>query len=144
MDVLPLISPTPLPVMGLYDAPMWQSIGDQCMALQRCNDCGHMQYPPGPSCPACLSPALTWTPVSGKGRILSWVVFHKTYLPAYPSPYNVVAIRLMEGPVLISNLEGPQPTGSWIGASVTLVYKKMADGFMLPKFILIPETEHAM
>ncbi len=125
---------TPRPVMGLYDTPMWESIKAKAMALQRCDDCGHWMYPPGPSCPACLSPRLRWTPISGKGRILSWVVFHRHYLPAYPPPYNAIAVRLEEGPTMISNLEGAMPDGDSIGREVRLVYATMPDGVILPRW----------
>jgi len=125
---------TPPAVMGLYDRPMWDSIRARGMRLQRCRGCGALQYPPAPGCVACGSEELDWAPVSGEGTILSWVIFHRQYLPAYPAPYNVVAVRLAEGPVMISNLEGPAPEGSWIGHPVRLCYVEMPDGTILPRF----------
>ena len=64
------------------------------------------------------------------------MVFHRQYLPAYPAPYNVVAVRLDEGPLMVSNLEGPVPEGSWIGRRVRLTYAEMPDGAVLPRFVL--------
>jgi len=127
---------TPSPVLGLYDRPMWDSIRDRAMRLQRCRGCGTWQYPPGPGCTACLSEDLEWTPVSGKATIISWVIFHRQYLAAYPAPYNAIAVRLEEGPVMISNLEGSPPERSWIGRKVRLVYTEMPDGAVLPRFTL--------
>ena len=127
---------TPSPVMGFYDGPMWESIQARDMRLQRCLDCGEMQYPPGPVCPHCLSSNLEWQPISGRGTILSWVIYHRTYLDAYPEPYNVIAVRLAEGPIMASNLEGSAPAGNWIGAPVHMVYSTMPDGFVLPRFVL--------
>ena len=72
----------------------------------------------------------------GQGTILSWEIFHRQYLPAYPAPYNVIAVRLAEGPVMISNLEAPHPDGTWIGREVHMVYVDMPDGAVLPRFIL--------
>ena len=99
---------TPRPVMGLYDKPMWESIRAGAMKLQCCKHCATWLYPPGPACPKCLSPELEWTPVSGEGKIASWVVFHRHYLPAYPPPYNAIAVRL--------------------------VYVTMPDGLILPRW----------
>jgi uncharacterized OB-fold protein len=130
------IARTPQPVMGLYDAPMWQSIREGAMRLQCCKDCGGFQYPPAPVCTHCLSSELEWRLLSGRGRVISWVIFHKSYLEAYPQPYNVVAVRLEEGPVLISNLEAPVPEGNWIGTPVSMVYSTMPDGFILPRFVV--------
>jgi len=67
---------------------------------------------------------------------MSWVIFHRTYLPAYPAPYNAITVRLDEGPVMVSNLEGPTPAGSWIGERVRLCYSVMPDGMVLPRFEL--------
>jgi uncharacterized OB-fold protein len=127
---------TPQPVMGLYDAPMWRSIRDHALELQHCASCDTTLYPPAPVCPHCLSGALEWRPVSGRGTVMSWVVYHKTYLDAYPAPYNVIAVRLDEGAVLISNLEGASPEASWIGERVRMIYKTMPDGLVLPRFVL--------
>ncbi len=124
---------TPRPVMGMYDVPMWDSIKAGAMRLQCCADCGNWLYPPGPACPRCLSCALVWTPISGRGRILSWVKFHRHYLPAYPPPYNAIAVRLEEGPSMITNLEGAMPEEGCIGRAVTLVYATMPDGVVLPR-----------
>ncbi|WP_438394023.1 Zn-ribbon domain-containing OB-fold protein [Caballeronia sp. DA-9] len=127
---------TPQPVMGLYDRPMWESIREHAMKLQCCTGCGGYQYPPAPVCVHCLSTELEWRALSGQGSIISWVVFHKSYLDAYPAPYNVIAVRLAEGPVMISNLESPLPEGSWIGKPVRMTYVTMADELVLPRFVI--------
>jgi uncharacterized protein len=135
------IPATPAPVVGLYDEPLWKSIRARAMELQRCTACNEWQYPPAPVCTHCGDEALKWTPVTGTGTIVSWVVFHKTYLEAYPAPYNAVAVRLTEGPVMVSNLEPPHPQGSWIGSPVRMDYVSMPDGFLLPRFRLAASVE---
>lgn len=125
---------TPPAVMGLFDRPMWESIGQGRMQLQCCNHCGAFQYPPAPGCASCLSMDLSWKPVSGQGRILAWTIFHKQYLPAYPAPYNVIAVALAEGPVMVSNLEGAMPDEDSIGRPVELRYATLPDGVTLPRF----------
>ncbi len=130
------VTPTPRPVLGLYDKPMWEGIASRRLVLQRCTNCGHFRYPPGPTCPECLSAECAWIAPSGGAEILSWAIFHRGYLAAYPPPYNVIAVRLDEGPILISNLEGHEPDGSWIGQRVELCYVTMPDGMVLPRFHL--------
>ncbi len=126
----------PARVMGLYDRPFWDHLErTERLALQTCLACGTVRYPPGPVCHACLSPEAEWRPVSGSGEILSWVVFHKGYLPGYTPPYNVIAVRLDEGPILMSNLEGPPPAGSWIGQRVEAVVVRPEGGYALPRFV---------
>jgi uncharacterized protein len=133
---MPTIVSTPTRVMGLYDKPMWDSIEAGRMRLQRCKSNGKFHYPPGPMFPDCPADELEWADIAGRGTIISWIVFHRQYLPAYPVPYNVIAVRLEEGPVIISNLEGECPEGSWIGRSVKLIYVRMPDGVTLPRFKL--------
>lgn len=127
---------TPRPVLGLYDRPMWDSIRAHRFALQRCKACGTFRYPPAPVCAGCLGAEADWVPVAGGGEITSWVVFHRGYLPAYPPPYNVITVRLDEGPMMVSNLEGREPEGSWIGQRVQLTYATLPDGAVLPRFRL--------
>jgi uncharacterized OB-fold protein len=124
----------PPPVLGLYDTPMWASIQSANMKLQKCSDCGAFRYPPGPCCHECVSERYEWTPISGHGKILSWVVFHRTYFSGYPAPYNVIAVQLQEGPIMISNLIDPPASGSWIELDVSMVYETIADGRVLPRF----------
>ncbi|MFC5337387.1 Zn-ribbon domain-containing OB-fold protein [Leucobacter denitrificans] len=130
------IAPTPQPVPLVYDIPFWESVKNKDMQLQRCADCAEWRYPAGPICSQCNSENAVWERVSGEAEILSWVVFHKTYLPAYPAPHKVIAVRLSEGPIMISNLEGKEPEGSWIGERVSLCYSEMPDGMILPRFAL--------
>lgn len=130
------IPATPKRINGYYDKPMWDSIASRDMRLQRCGHCGHVRYPPAAICPQCLSDEAEWAPVSGRGEILSWAVFHRGYLPAYPPPYNVIAVRLEEGPIMIGNLEGDVPEGTWIGRPVQMRYATMPDGVVLPRFAL--------
>ena len=127
----------PKPLMGFYEPTMWRSIEERAMRLQCCDDCGAWQYPPAPACVECLSEAMTWKSLRGEGTILSWVIFHRQYLDTYPAPYNVVSVRLKEGPILTSNLVGPEPEGSWIGAEVRMVYSEFPDGTVLPRFELV-------
>ena len=109
-------------VLGLDDLPMWASMKAGKLQLQRCDQCGHFRYPPAPVCPQCLSARATWTAVSGKGTVLSWVVFHKKYFDDHVPPYNSVAVQLEEGPIIVTQLQGPEPEGSWIGEPVELGY----------------------
>ena len=129
--------PIPPRVLGLYHADFWSHLREhRRIHLQRCAGCGAFRYPPGPVCHACLSPAFAWEAVAGTGEILSYVIFHRQYLPAYPAPYNVIAVRLDEGPIMMSNLEGRMPGRSDIGRRVMSVPVVFDDGDVLPRFSL--------
>lgn len=74
--------------------------------------------------------------MSGGDQILSWAAFHRTRLPGYPAPYNVVAVRTDEGPIFISNLV-QDPEADVVGRRVRLEVVRMADGASLPRFGLV-------
>ncbi len=120
-------------VISCYDEPMWASIRRRKWELQHCDDCSRVRYPPSPTCPHCLSMAATWKPLAGGGRIISWVVYHKQYFDDYPPPYNVVAVQLDEGPLVITNLVGDEPEGSWLDHRVEIVYAPDVRGEPLPR-----------
>lgn len=124
-----------------YDAPMWQSVADGAMKLQRCSGCGRFRYPPGACCPACLSTEASWESISGRGTLLSWATFHRQYLPAYPPPHICVAVRLDEGPILISCIDAADAGALALDAPVELVYGTHPDGYALPRVRLVKETK---
>ncbi len=109
-------------VMSMYDAPMWDSIERKEWSLQKCRNCGVVRYPPSPICAECQCMDYDWKPLSGGGTILSWVIFHRKYFDDFPPPYNAVAVRTDEGPIIVSNLVGPEPSGTWIGHRVKIIY----------------------
>jgi uncharacterized protein len=113
-------------VMGIDDLPMWASMQAGKLQLQRCDSCGHFRYPPAPVCPLCLAAKATWTAVSGRGTVLSWVIFHKKYFDDHVPPYNSVAVQLEEGPIIVTQLQGSEPQGSWIGETIELCYAEHA------------------
>nr|WP_246727930.1 OB-fold domain-containing protein [Chelativorans sp. Marseille-P2723] len=112
---------------------MWETLASGVLRLQQCCNCRSFRYPPGPTCHRCASPEHKWKPVSGRGQILSWVVFHRTYFDDYPAPYNVVAVKLEEGPMIVTNLTGKKPMGSWIGRSVELCFERHSNHGLVPR-----------
>jgi uncharacterized OB-fold protein len=120
----------------MYDLPFWESARAKKLALQCCSNCETFWYPPAPICPHCLSQRFAWTPVSGRGEILSWVIFHRQYFDDHPVPYNVVTVQLAEGPIITTNLVGDKPEGDWIGRPVEIDYQSQDDGGILPVVVL--------
>jgi len=117
-----------------YDGPMWESVAAGAMQLQACSECGAMRYPPGPTCPKCLSTDSVWAPIAGQGKILSWTTFHRQYLIAYPAPHTVVAVELSEGPIMIGHVAAEEVGKLKVGAPVRMIYVDHADGYRIPSF----------
>jgi uncharacterized OB-fold protein len=92
------------PLLGAYR----DSLADGTLSFQRCAKCSNAWLPPRDACPACLSPEWAWEAASGRGRVLSWVIYHRAYHPAFAErvPYNVAVVELDEGPRLVTNILG--------------------------------------
>lgn len=88
--------------------PFWDALREGHLVVQRCN-CGHAFLPARRHCPACLEPDPAWERASGKGTLVSWVVYHTAYHPAFEArlPYNVALVQLAEGPRLLTNIVDP-------------------------------------
>ena len=75
--------------------PFWDAAARHQLAIPRCDGCGAWVWYPRPRCPACDGSALTWTPVSGRGRLFSWTVVRHAFLPvlSYLGPATALAMR---------------------------------------------------
>ncbi|MEU1401532.1 OB-fold domain-containing protein [Streptomyces sp. NPDC005728] len=130
------------PVADTDGAPFWEYAARGELRVQACADCAEPRFPPRPCCPHCQSFASEWRPVSGRGRVWSYVVPHPPLLPAYAeqAPYNVVVVELEDAPRirLVGNLvshagarlDSLDPQGIRIGARVRVVF---SDG--LPQWV---------
>jgi len=80
------------------------------LRLQRCSSCGTWRHPPRNRCAQCGSAEVAWEPVSGRGRVYSWTVTHRAVDPAFTPPYAILVVELEEGPRLVGNLRGLEPS----------------------------------
>jgi uncharacterized OB-fold protein len=126
----------PLPRKDALNAPFWEHAKAHELAVQHCTACGHLHFPPTPVCPNCLSEAQDWQVVSGRGTVLYWIYIHRAYWPAYEAelPYNVCAIKLDEGPILLSNVVGVDAGGVQEGMKVEVTFEDVTADTSLPKF----------
>ena len=99
----------PLPDETPLSRPYWDALRQGRLTFQRCR-CGHAWLPPRAECPECLAAEWDWAQASGKGRVISWVVYHHAYHEAFKErvPYNVALVELDEGPRLITNIVNPE------------------------------------
>jgi uncharacterized OB-fold protein len=117
-------------------APYWNALAAGRHAFQRCTACGHAWLPPRHECPNCLQSAYAWETASGQAQLVSWVVFHVAFDPAFAArlPYNVAIVELAEGPRLISNVVGiDDPEALAIDQPLELVIES-EDGVAIPRY----------
>jgi len=126
----------PLPKIDDISRPYWEAAKRHELMLQKCQDCGHYRYPPGLTCPSCLSDEMEWVRVSGRGTVHTWTVFHRVYHPAFDGdvPYAVVMVELEEGPRLATNLVDCKIEDIKVGMPVEVVFDDVTKEITLPKF----------
>jgi uncharacterized OB-fold protein len=127
----------PIPEITPLSKPFWDGLQDGRLRFQRCASCGHAWLPARAECPECWKPEWQWTDASGRGRLVSWVIFHHAYHPEFRDrlPYNVALVELDEGPRLITNIVNPD-AGIAVERPVTV---KIEDehGVALARFALV-------
>lgn len=89
--------------------------------LQKCDDCGSLQYPPREMCSACLCTELTWTRQSGEGELISETLLHHSHDLYFRErmPWRLGLVKLDGGPSVVTHLHGDidgPPTRVQVGA----------------------------
>jgi uncharacterized OB-fold protein len=131
----------PQPVITELNRPFFDGLATGELRLQRCDACQLLRYPIASLCPNCLGRGATWETLSGRGIVHSSVVFHQVYNPAFAgeAPYNVSIVELAEGPRLMTNVVGIEPSAVRVGQAVTAVFTRIDDGAFIPQFV--PEQD---
>ncbi|MCY4487456.1 MAG: Zn-ribbon domain-containing OB-fold protein [Deltaproteobacteria bacterium] len=126
----------PIPTPSEDSQVYWEATKNHEMKLQQCRRCGAFRFPPGEVCPECTSDEYDWTPVSGKGRVFSFVIYHRAYQRGFADelPYVVAVIELDEGARMLSNVTGCKPEEVRCDMPVEVVYEDITDEVTLPKF----------
>ena len=137
-----------LPFIDEDSAPFWEGARKGELRVQRCAETGRLIFPPRPMSPWGQHTEPTWTAVSGRGTIWSFVVPHPPLLPPFAAlaPYNVIVVALDEDPTirLVGNLVACQggaidevdPRAIEIGAPVRVVFERVTDEISLPRWVL--------
>lgn len=127
--------PQPQPIPDADTLPFWEGCQQHRLLIPHCQGCGNFVFFPAPRCPQCGSAKLEWTPVSGRGRVYSWVVVHRPIHPAFTQvPYIVAVVELeeQEGLRLPGNLRGCPPEAVRAGMPVEVFFEPVSAGVTLP------------
>lgn len=127
----------PVPVPGVITRPFWDGLREHRLLVQRCRTGGHLIHYPREFCPDCYSADLGWEEMSGRGRVHAFTVVHRAVNPVFQQervPYVFALIRLDEGPILTSNVEGIPPDEVEIEMPVEIHFDDVTPEVTLPKF----------
>lgn len=108
------------------------------LRLPRCQTCGRWVWYPRRRCPGCGGRNLSWTRVSGRGRLFTWVTVHRAFLPelAPRVPFVTALVELEEDPALrlAAWLDVPPETRLRVGLSLEAVFEPSDPLLALPRF----------
>jgi uncharacterized OB-fold protein len=120
------LAPTPTP----ETAPFWAAAAAGRLSIQRCRTCGRHYFYPRSFCPACQSADVEWTDVSGRGRLVSYVINHRPLPPAdLDVPQVIALVELEEGVRMLTNIvDSPaEPAALPLDAPVSVAFEARGD-----------------
>ena len=118
--------PTPTP----ETAPYWAAATAGRLSIQRCLTCGRHYFYPRSFCPRCQSAEVEWTDVSGRGRLISYVINYRPMPPADGDVPQVIAlVELEEGVRMMTNIVGSpaEPESLPLDAPVSVAFEPRGD-----------------
>lgn len=126
----------PIPEINADNRIFWEKCREHVLTLQKCIDCGNFRNPPAFVCPRCLSQRSEWMPVSGKGSIYTFAVYHTSFHPGFKEelPYVTAVVELAEGPRMMSNIVECPPEKVFCGMPVKVTWRDAEDQFSIPLF----------
>jgi uncharacterized OB-fold protein len=99
------------------------------LVVPRCDACGRLVWYPEAECPHCGGSSFTWTPVSGRGRLFTWTVVRRAFLPAFEEmvPFVTGLVALEEDPAvrIVSYVVDCDPEGLAADLPVEAVFRPL-------------------
>ena len=118
-------------------APYWEGAKAHELRIQYCTECKKHFFYPRIFCPTCMSDAVEWRKVSGKGTLLTYVLAARP-APGFEDelPYAIAIVKLDEGPHLMSNIVNTEltPANLPAGMALEVVFEDIDERITLPKF----------
>lgn len=132
----------PTPQINALTQPFWDAAKNGELRMQKCADCGHIRFPIGPVCTSCLSDKSEWVKTSGRGKVLSHLVFHRAYSPAWKDhvPYSVAMVQLAEGPRMFTDIVDPERRyieEDLVGRAVEVWFDTVEGDAAVPRFKVV-------
>jgi NAD(P)-dependent dehydrogenase (short-subunit alcohol dehydrogenase family)/uncharacterized OB-fold protein len=103
-------------------------------ALQVCEECAKVVYPPRDACPACFAPAPPFCDVPAGGRLLATTTIRTSTDSYYRErmPWRVGTIALDCGPAIVAHVHGDCADGDRVVMGLKLDRSGQAAAFALP------------
>lgn len=118
-----------LPVVDKDTLAFWTWGKEGRLAIYRCADCAYHVHPPVPFCPRCEGGNVAPVAVSGRGRITTFTINHKQWVPGLPVPYVLALVEIEEQADvrLVANITHCDPATVTVGMAVEAWFEEAED-----------------
>jgi uncharacterized protein len=100
------------------------------LAVPRCDSCGTYVWYPRDACPTCGGGSLTWTAMSGQGRLFAWTVVRHAFLAQFADevPYVPALVALDEDPAvrIVTRIVDCGPERLTVDLPVQVVFRPLS------------------
>ncbi len=112
------------------------------LVIPRCDACGSLCWYPMGECDRCGGGSFTWCPVSGRGRLFSWVVVERAFLPAFADmvPFVTGLVALDEDPAvrIVSYVVDTGPHELRAGQALQAAFRPLRFSTVPGKEVVVP------
>lgn len=128
-----------VPATSPETQPYWDAANNGVLLLQKCPDCGKVQYHYRALCSFCWSDKIEDFPSSGRGAVWTYSVVYKNATKGYSEklPYVVGLVELEGGVKFVTNIIGGDPEAVTFGTEVELTFAKTDAGQAIPLFKVV-------
>ena len=109
--------------------------------IPRCTGCDAWVWYPEETCPSCGSD-LEWRPTSGRGRLFSWAVVHRPFLPAFTEmvPFVTALVSLDEatGGAVVTYIVDADPGTLRAELPVAVTFRPLSFATVPGREVMVP------
>ena len=132
------VIPRPLPNIEdkLYQ-PFLRGLKERRLMVQRCEDCGHYQWPPREFCGKCHGESLSWTEVPQEGDVYTFSVVYRPFHPWFREhvPYALSVVDVGNGVRLLGATFGPEAENVTCGQHMRAEFEDMSEDIALLRWV---------
>jgi uncharacterized protein len=137
------MSEKPVPLTDGLSEVYWQAASRQRLLIQHCLACGSYQFYPRSHCRSCLAPEPEWVQASGRGRLHTFSVVHRSTNPEFAEdcPYVFAIVELDEGVRLATRIVETAHDRLACDSAVEVAWPVIGADPPLPVFRMTPHDQ---
>src|SRR5271155_1443040 len=114
-----------IPTIDSASAPYWEAARQGQLLIAECLACGRVHHYPRPFCPFCWSEDVQPMRASGIGTLYTYSTVYANDLAPFKDrlPYVAAIVELVEGPRLMTTVEGVEPEQLRGGMAVSAAFR---------------------